>query len=39
MAKQREPWTLKQVASYVVSALIAIWLIIYMLRFSGITMF
>ena len=33
---EREPWTLKRVVSYLVSAAIAIGLIIYMLRISGI---
>jgi hypothetical protein len=34
----KETWTLKQVVSYLVSAAIAIWLIIYMLRLSGINL-
>ena len=36
MAKQSEPKTPMQIVSYVVSAIIAIWLIIWMLRISGI---
>ena len=36
MAKQSEPKTPMQMVSYVVSAIIAIWLIIWMLRISGI---
>jgi hypothetical protein len=36
MAKQSEPRTPMQTVSYVVSAVIAIWLIIWMLRISGI---
>jgi len=36
MAKQREPWTPMQLVSYVVSAIVAIWLIIWMLQLSGI---
>jgi hypothetical protein len=36
MANRTEPKTLKQWITYIVMALIAIWLIIWMLRLSGI---
>jgi hypothetical protein len=36
MAKQIEPQSFMQVVKYVVFALIAIWLIVWMLKLSGI---
>jgi hypothetical protein len=38
MAKQTEPKTPMQIISYVVSAIIAIWLIIWMLQILGINL-
>ncbi len=36
MARQSEPKTPMQIVSYLVTAVIAIWLIIWMLKLSGI---